>query len=181
MLADFLAKMPWTYVREVPHDIIAAHWKLLRNQSEYDEIGEDESYTLHHAACESWIGPLSLNRLPSSLRALSNNEFSPLQRVFSHEDGKFAIVISYHRNETSKKGYPMDPPTWTGTFRRTTLNNRKQSSSISFDADAREFSTVFRIEVFNSPQTTVLRKICEILQRHQLMPSSLDLWSASEG
>ncbi|MBQ9396129.1 MAG: L-serine ammonia-lyase, iron-sulfur-dependent, subunit alpha [Proteobacteria bacterium] len=181
MLADFLAKMPWTYVREVPQDIIAAHWKLLRNQPEYDEIGEDESYTLHHAACESWIGALSLNHLPGDLRVLSNNEFSPLQRVFSHENGKFAIAVAYHRNETAKKGYPLDPPTWTGTFRRTTLNNRKQSSSISFDADAREFSTVFRIEVFNSPQTTVLRKICEILQRHQLMPSSLDLWSTSDG
>ncbi len=181
VLADFLAKMPWNYVREVPQEIIAAHWKLLRNQTEYDKIDQEESYTFHHSECDSMIGSTALNRLPNAMRILASNEFSPLIRVFGHESGELIIAIAYHKTETSKKGYPIEPPTWCGTFRRTTLNNRKQSSSISFDTVVMENSTLFRIEVFNSPQSTVLRKICEILQRHQLTPSSLDIWSTSNG
>ncbi|MBQ4360196.1 MAG: L-serine ammonia-lyase, iron-sulfur-dependent, subunit alpha [Proteobacteria bacterium] len=181
MLADFLAKMPWNYSREVPMDVIATHWKLLRNQSNYAQLSENESYTFHHSNCESWIGELSLNRLPNAMRSLANHDFSPLQRVFGHEDGHLAIAIAYHKTETQKKGYPIDPPTWSGNIKRTTLNNRKQSSSISFDPVVMENSTLFRIEVFNSPQSTVLRKICEILQRHQLSPASLDIWSTSNG
>ena len=181
MLADFLHKMPWNYSREVPQEIIAAHWKILRNQADYAQLSDEESYTFHHGDCESWLGNLSLNRLPNVLRTLSGYEFSPLQRVFAHEDGSLAIVVVYHRNETSKKGYPIEPPTWCGTFRRTTLNNRMQSSSISFDTVVTEYSTLFRIEVFNSPQSTVVRKICEILQRHQISPSALDIWSTCNG
>ena len=181
MLADFLAKMPWNYSREVPMEVIATHWKVLRNQPKYDQLPANESFTFHHGNCESWIGEWSLNKLPYAVRSLANHDFSPLQRVFGHENGTLAIAIAYHKTETQKKGYPIDPPTWGGTFKRTTLNNRKQSSSISFDTVVMENSTLFRIEVFNSPQTTVLRKICEILQRHQLLPASLDIWSTSNG
>ena len=179
-LADFLHKMPWNYAREIPMEIIATHWKMLRNQDEYEHLAED-AYTFHHAECESWIGRITLNKLPTMLRKISNHEFSPLQRVFAHEDGKLAIAIAYHKNETAKRGYPMDPPSWCGTLRRTTLNNRKQSSSISFDTVVMENSTLFRIEVFNSPQSTVLRKICEIMQRHQILPASVDIWSTRNG
>ncbi|MBQ9241757.1 MAG: L-serine ammonia-lyase, iron-sulfur-dependent, subunit alpha [Proteobacteria bacterium] len=181
MLADFLAKMPWNYAREVPMEVIATHWKLLRNQTNYDQLPEDESFTFHHSNCESWIGELSLSRLPTAMRNLANHDFSPLQRIFGHENGHLAIAIAYHKTETQKKGYPIDPPAWSGTIKRTTLNNRKQSSSISFDPVVMENSTLFRIEVFNSPQSTVLRKICEILQRHQLIPASVDIWSTSNG
>ncbi len=181
MLADFLHKMPWNYVREVPQDVIATHWKILRNQADYTALQDDEAFTFHHHECESWIGKISLNSLATTLRALAKHEFSPLQRVFVHDDGNFAIAIAYHNDQTQKKGYPLDPPTWSGTLKRTTLNNRKQSSSISFDTVVMENSTLFRIEVLNSPQTTVLRKICEILQRHQIIPASLDLWSTYNG
>ncbi len=180
-LADFLYKMPWAYAREVPQEIIAAHWKILRGHENYDEFSSDESYALHHAECESWIGVYSLNNIPTSMRQLANHEYSPLQRLFVHEDGQFAIAIAYHRDQTSKRGYPIEPPSWCGTFKRTTINQRKQSSSISFDTVVTEYSTLFRIEVFNSPQTTVLRKICEILLRHQIQPSSMDLWSTYNG
>lgn len=173
--------MPWNYVREVPQDVIAAHWKLLRNQAEYDKLSDDEAYTFHHSECESMISMSSLNKFPNAMRVLSNNAFSPLMRIFSHENGELVIAIAYHGNETSKKGYPVEPPTWSGTFKRTTLNNRKQSSSISFDTVVMENSTLFRLEVFNSPQSTVLRKICEIIQRHQLTLASLDIWSTSNG
>ena len=180
MLADFLHKMPWNYAREVPAEIIAAHWKLLRNQAEYEVLPDDESFTFHHGNCESWIGELSLDDIPTAMRRLSGHDFSPLLRVFSHEDGHFAIGIAYHKNEQPRKGY-LEPPAWSGTIRRTTINNRMQSSSISFDTVVTEHSTVFRIEVFNSTQTTVLRKICEILNRHQIVPSSLDMWSTQGG
>lgn len=181
MLADFLHKMPWSYSKEVPQEIIAAHWKILRNQPEPAQLADDESFTLHHPECESWIGKLKIHHLPNTLKTLTSSEFSPLMRVFAHEDGELAILIAYHRNETAKKGFPVEPPAWSGTFRRTTLNNRKQSSSISFDTVVTEYSTVFRLEVINSPQSTVIRKICEILQRHQIAPSAMDIWSASNG
>ena len=181
MLADFLDKMPWNYSREVPHEIIATHWKWLRNQSEYEKLPEGESFTFHHGNCESWIGEPSLDKLPHALRKLSNHDFSPLERIFSHEDGHFVIVLTYHKTETQRKGYPIDPPSWSGTIRRTTLNHRKQSSSISFDHVVMENSTLFRIEVLNSTQTTVVSKLCEILQRHQIVPSSFDIWSTNNG
>ena len=180
-LADFLHQMPWSYSREVPHEIIASHWKVLRNQAEYGVFSSDEMYSLHHASCESWMGPYRLNYLPTALRQTASHEFSPLQRVFVHESGQFAIALAYHKTETGKGGYPIEAPSWFGTFRRTTINTRKQSSSISFDTVVMENSTLIRIEICNSPQTTVFRKICEILQRHQIQPASLDLWSTYNG
>lgn len=183
-LADFLDKMPWNYSREVPMDVIAAHWKLLRNQltgSDACFSPNGETFTLHHTTCDSWIGKTDLSRTATVLKTLTNHDFSPLQRVFAHEDGKFSIAIAWHKQETARRGYPFDPPAWMGTFKRTTLNHRKQSSSISFDTVVLENSTLFRIEVFNSPQTTVLRKICEIMQRHQITPATIDFWSTFNG
>ncbi len=183
-LADFLDKMPWNYSREVPQEVIAAHWKLLRNQLTAGECcfsPASETFTLHHATCDSWIGRTDLTHTANVLKKLTNHDFSPLQRVFAHEDGKFSIAVAWHKNETGRRGYPFDPPSWMGTFKRTTLNHRKQSSSISFDTVVLENSTLFRIEVFNSPQTTVLRKICEIMQRHQIMPATIDFWSTFNG
>lgn len=183
-LADFLDKMPWNYSREVPHDVIAAHWKILRNQigvNGYGLLVGGETFSLHHETCESWIGKADLSQIPGVLKVVTNHEFSPLQRIFTHEDGEFTIAIAWHKQETAKKGYPFDPPAWMGTFKRTTLNHRKQSSSISFDTVVLENSTLFRIEVFNSPQQTVLRKICEIVQRHQISPSNIDVWSTYNG
>ena len=183
-LADFLDKMPWNYSREVPLEVIAAHWKLLRNQLTAHECcfaPTSETFTLHHDTCDSWIGKTDLGRTATVLRTLTNHDFSPLQRVFAHEDGKFSIAIAWHKDETPRRGDAFDPPPWMETFKRTTLNHRKQSSSISFDTVVLENSTLFRIEVFNSPQTTVLRKICEIMQRHQIMPSTIDFWSTFNG
>ena len=180
-LADYLHNMPWSYSREVPQEIIASHWKILRNQPDYGSFDTDETYALHHSACESWMGPYKLNTLPNALRQTANHEFSPLQRIFVHSSGQFAIAIAYHKSETNKGGYPIEAPSWFGTFRKTTINTRKQSSSISFDTVVMENSTLFRIEICNSPQTTVLRKICEILQRHQIQPATLDLWSTYNG
>lgn len=183
-LADFLDKMPWNYSREVPMEVIAAHWKLLRNQLTGCDAcfsPNGETFTLHHTTCDSWIGKTDLSRTATVLKTLTNHDFSPLQRVFAHEDGKFSIAIAWHKQETARRGYPFDPPAWMGTFKRTTLNHRKQSSSISFDTVVLENSTLFRIEVFNSPQTTVLRKICEIMQRHQITPATIDFWSTFNG
>ena len=192
-LADFLHKMPWTYAREIPQDVIAAHWKILRNLLstglkfervplvEGQKTAAGETFTLHHETCDSWIGKSDLGDLPGVLKTLAKHDFLPLQRVFYHEDGHFCIAIAWHRQETSRRGYPIDPPAWIGTFKRTTLNHRKQSSSISFDTVVLENSTLFRLEVMNSPQTTVLRKICEILERHQIQPSTIDLWSTFNG
>ncbi len=178
--ADFIDKMPWNYAREVPHEIIAAHWKVLRN-IESVELEPDETFSFHHNEADSWIGVSDLSRIPTELRKLSGLEFSPLQRTFSHLDGKLAIAIVYHKTETSVRGYPLEPPSWIGHFKRTQVNSRKQSSSISFDTVVLENSTVFRIEVNNSPQSIVLRKLCEIFQRHQIVPSTIDLWSVCNG
>jgi len=179
--ADFIHKMPWNYAREVPFDMIAAHWSILRNFSDIAASLEHETYTLHHVQADSWIGPQDLATMPGILRKLANNEHSPLQRVFVHEDGVLTVAIAYHKGETSKRGYPLDPPVWMGNFRRTTLNNRKQPLSISFDTAVLENSTLLRIEVRNSPETIVLRKMFEILLRHRVPLASLDLWSTFNG
>lgn len=175
--ADFIDKMPWNYSREVPHEVIASHWKVLRN-IETSSLEPDETYSFHHTELDSWIGQPDLLKLPTELRKLAGLEFSPLLRSFNHADGKLSIAVAYHKNETGVRGYPLEPPTWIGQFKRTQLNSRKQSSSIAFDTVVLENSTVFRIEVNNSPQTIVVRKMCEIMQRHQIMPSSVDCWSA---
>lgn len=177
--ADFLHQMPWSYAREVPQEVIAAHWKMIRNQPDYARFDPDESYVLHHNNCESWLGYYQTNNMPTAFRLAANHDFSPLQRMFVHRNGQFAIIVAYHKSETAIGGYPIEPPSWFGTFRRTTLNNRKQSSTISFDTAVMENSTLFRIEIFNSTQSTVLRKICEILHRHQIQPAKLEIWSAN--
>lgn len=178
--ADFIDKMPWNYSREVPHEIIATHWKVLRN-IEHIDLEPDETYTFHHNESDSWIGRVNLAHIPVELRKMTSLEFSPLQRTFFHFDGKLAIAVAYHKNETSVRGYPLEPPSWIGQFKRTQLNSRKQSSSISFDTVVLENSTVFRIEVNNSPQSIVMRKICEIFQLHQIVPATIDLWSVCNG
>ncbi len=179
-LADFLHKMPWSYAREVPEEIIATQWKVL-NQKQYEKLAADESYVFHHKGCSSWIGESSLSTIPALLRKLTGGEFSPLQRIFFHENSKLAAAIVYKSKEAQKRSYPIEPPAWIGTFKKTTLNHRRQSSSISFDTVVMENSTLFRLEICNSPQSTVLHKICEIMQRHQVNIATLDLWSMNNG
>lgn len=175
--ADFLHKMPWNYARDVPHEIIAAHWKFLRNHDENFFMTEGESHSLHHEGADSWIGMFEPQRMQMILRRVANSTQSPLQRVFVHDDDKFAIAVVYAKQENTKKPYPLDPPNWLGTFKRTIFNHRKQAHSISFDTVIVENSTLFRIEVRNSPQSIVIRKLFEIMQRHQIPISSFDIWS----
>ena len=69
--ADFIDKMPWNYSREVPHEIIATHWKVLRN-IEHIDLEPDETYTFHHNESDSWIGRVNLAHIPVELRKMTS-------------------------------------------------------------------------------------------------------------
>lgn len=176
-LAEFLQKMPWNYSREVNAEIIASHWRILRNINLSVQDNGMDVYTMRHDHVESWLGPLDLMRLPSAMRNLMNNEDSPLERVFVHEDGQIAVMLSYAKASASKKSALPEAPAWVGTIKGAQANSRKGRSSISFDPVVLENSTLLRIEVLNSSQSIVFRKICEIVAMHQIIPASIDVWS----
>ncbi|MFA5624108.1 MAG: L-serine ammonia-lyase, iron-sulfur-dependent, subunit alpha [Bradymonadales bacterium] len=179
-LAEFLQKMPWNYAREVNPEIIASHWKILRNIDLSVHQSNMDEYTMRHDHVEAWIGPLNFMRLPAAMRALKNNEESPLERVFVHDDGHVAVMLSYAKALDGLEFKLPNPPSWVGTIKSLQAISRKGRSSISFDAVVLENSTLLRIEVLNSSQSIVFRKICEIVAMHRIIPASIDIWSAYE-